>query len=399
MLSIITTTMISRPFITARRLLMAAAFICFSFSFASADTVALLVGNNDYKHIRQLRNPINDVAGIGKKFKAAGVVHEVVTDATRGDMEDALDRLRLASTKASVVMLYFAGHGIELNGKNYLLPTGARLTSSSQLATEAISLDQILKRLGQCGMSSRFLVLDCCRDNPFVGEKWLGGYTGGLAPVEKSDLPSDTVVIYSGAPGKTVPDGVGDNSPFASEVITQLQSGKSAFNVFFSVASSIKSGQKPWLEFNGEFEQLGPLLIHPLLGKPLPTGEVNLSLLLRLFESSGQEIEDHFQKDGMQNSLSHQRFYVARKTQLLRDLANIYMPDGYYGPKGMEAYLSAEVAVFVNQQEPDVARTRLLEMQALAMQTFEGEMVGMIVKRSLSEDKAAAWLEDNGFDY
>lgn len=377
---------------------MAAIFVYWPMSLACADTVALMIGNNDYEHISRLRNPVNDTNSIAQKFKKAGVAHEVVTNATREEMEDALDRLRLASAGASVVMFYFAGHGIEVDGKNYLLPTGARIDSASKLETEAISLDRLLSRLGKCGTSSRVLVLDCCRDNPFARENWLAGYKGGLARIEVSALPPDTLVVYSGAPGKTVPDGAGDNSPFAKGVIENLSTGKSALNIFSSVATSIKSGQKPWMKFDGELAKLAPLVVTPLLGPPLEGGQVNLSLMLRIFEASGKEIEAHFQKDGMQNSPEHQRWLVARMKQRLTDVSKIYLPEGYYGPRGLATYLDAEINLLLRQQTAQTAKERNLEIQVLAIEAFEGEMVKLIVKRALGEDKAAAWMEQNGLN-
>lgn len=364
-----------------------------------ADTAALFIGNNEYKHVVPLLNPINDVRGISKKFKSAGISHEVLVNASRSDMEDALDNLRLTAANAAVVMVYFAGHGIEVDGKNYLIPTGAELASESRLPDETISLDAVLKRLGECGTSSRFLVLDCCRNNPFASEKWLKGYTGGLAPIEKSALPPDTVVIYSGAPGEAVPDGTGENSPFAAGVIANCVPGKSALNIFTTVAGSIKDGQKPWMRFNGELASLAPLVVTPLLGKPLPMGEVNLSLMLRIFETSGREIEEHFQQDKMQNSPAHMRWHVGKMRQRVVDIAKVYLPAGYYGPAGVEAYLNAEIALMLKAQTEETVRNRALEVEGLAINTFEGNMVELIVKRALGKEAGAAWMQEHDFDY
>lgn len=366
---------------------------------ARGDTVALLVGNNDYQFVGKLRNPIRDVNGIGNKFKGAGVRHEIVADATRTDMEEALDRLRLASMKASVVMFYFAGHGIEIEGKNYLLPTDVkRPASSSGVATGAISLDQVLERLGQCGMSSRVLVLDCCRNNPF------GNQPGGLARIKASSLPPDTVVMYSGAPGEAVSDGgVGGHSPFAKRVIENLVPGKSALTIFSTVATTIDARQKPWIKFDGEGEKFARLVLSPLMGQKLPEG-VNLRLLANFI--SVYQKDDPLERRGYSRPIIEEG--IGHQIKLIQSIAEVYFPADYFGSIGVLAYLEREMKTVAEarrselkeqgENHPNFLSQEAAEAKFSELSQIWNEMARLVASRSLEGNALEEWLKVNNVE-
>ncbi len=371
-----------------------AVFIHFIALPSRGNTVALLIGNNSYQHAGALQNPQNDVRGIARKFNAEGVACDVVTDATKGEIEAALDRLRAASASASVVMIYFAGHGIEIGGENYIVPIEASAQSRSRLIEGTISVGEVLERLGEYGTSTRLLVLDCCRNDPFEG------ISGGLAEIKESSLPSNTMVVYSGAPGETVPDGSGENSPFAGHVIQNLVPGRSALNIFLSVAESIKGGQKPWMKYDGEMANLGSLITFPLLGKPLSTGEVNLSLLLRIIESRYQATMREYEQRRAANDPNWTRpsqSIADRGRQTVLDIARTYLPAGYFGPSGVESYIDTEIALAAGGIAP--GDPHFLEAYCLAAGAIEGTLVNDILERSLGKAAAASWLEEHELEY
>lgn len=385
--------------ISFRRFVVVACFLQLAAHLAPppvrGDTVALMIGNNAYQYAGPLRNPVNDVSGIARKFKEEGVAHEVVADASRGEIVAALNRLRTASVGASVVMFYFAGHGFEAGGQNYLVPIDARKGSS--LIEDTISVGEILETLGECGTSTRFLVLDCCRNDPFAG------VAGGLAEIEVSTLPPGVAIIYSGAPGKTVPDGRGDNSPFAAQVINNLVPGHSALHIFTSVAKSMEGAQKPWMQYDGALENMVPLCARPLLAGPLATGDVNLSLLLRIIENYGEATEREYEQRRLAQDpdwTGPSPALAKRARQRVLDIAKIYVPNDYYGPNGVAAYLDAEIALAVDGMTLGRGSRDELVSYCLALQTFEGVMVKGILTRALgSEESAVDWLGEHGLEY
>ena len=375
--------------------------VCLLRISAQADTVALLIGNNAYEHAAQLENPINDVDGIGRVLKKGGLASEVVTDASKEDMEDALDRLRVAAGKATVVMFYFAGHGIEVDGKNYLVPTGATLASSDSVLKETLSLDQVLARIGKCGTSSRIVVLDCCRDNPFADEKWLGSYKGGLARIDPATLPPDTAIVYSGAPGKSVPDGEGANSPFAAKVIENLVPGKSPLSIFTTVASTIEGGQKPWIKFDGEGQMFARLVLSPLMGQKLPEG-VNLRLLTNYISTYNKE--DPPENRGFSRSVLYQG--ISAQIKLIQSIAEAYFPADYFGSLGVSTYLRREMDLVANARNaelkargesvPEFLATESAEAKSSELTDIWWEMARLVASRSLEGKALAAWLQANG---
>jgi Caspase domain len=181
--------------------------------------VALVIGNGAYKAQRLLDNPPNDALLIGESLtKAKFDIVETKINLGIAEFRQALRRFQAQANGAEVALVYFAGHGIEANGANWMIPTDAELTEDRDLDYEAIKGDLVLQALQ--GARMRVLVLDACRDNPF-GRNWRTGVrssTGGLAKLEADDV----LVLYAAAPGRTASDGTGSNSPFAAALAKRL---------------------------------------------------------------------------------------------------------------------------------------------------------------------------------
>jgi hypothetical protein len=181
--------------------------------------VALIIANGAYANTSALANPANDAKLIAASAKRAGF--ETVTLATNlslAQFQRALRDFREKATGAQVAMVYYAGHGIEGEGKNWLIPVDAALNSNLDLPYEAIDLDRVLESIS--GAQVRMIVLDACRNNPF-GRSWRSttrAVTRGLSGVEVDDV----LVIYAAAPGQTASDGDGANSPFATSLAKRL---------------------------------------------------------------------------------------------------------------------------------------------------------------------------------
>ena len=180
--------------------------------------VALILGNSAYQNVAPLANPVNDSAKIAATLKDAGfdIVdsrHDLPAAETRRALRDFADRAR----DADIAVVYYAGHGIEVDGANYLIPVDARLERDTDIYDEGLSLDRILIAI-EPARKLRLVILDACRDNPFartmkrtVASRAIGQ---GLAKVEPTS--TNVLIAYSAKAGSTAADGDGKNSPFTA---------------------------------------------------------------------------------------------------------------------------------------------------------------------------------------
>ncbi|MEF9979343.1 MAG: caspase family protein [Thermomonas sp.] len=204
------------------RMLCLLALLCLPLDAAQAQArkrVALLIGNAGYASATTLGNPHNDVRLVAESAKQAGFQTVTIRhDLGMAQFQQALREFRALADGAEVAMVYYAGHGMEGNGRNWLIPTDAGLASDRDLPYEAINLDQVMEAIE--GATLRMVVLDACRNNPF-GRGWRGGtraLSRGLGGVEADDV----LVIYAAAPGQVAADGEAGNSPFAKALAVRL---------------------------------------------------------------------------------------------------------------------------------------------------------------------------------
>ena len=178
--------------------------------------MALVIGNSAYQNVARLPNPVNDGATIAATLKDAGfdVVdsrHDLPAAETRRVLRDFADRAR----DADIAVVYYAGHGIEVDGGNYLIPVDAKLERDTDVYDEALSLNRVLLAI-EPAKQLRLVILDACRDNPFaksmkrtVASRAIGQ---GLAKIEPTS--PNMLIAYSAKAGFTAADGDGKNSPF-----------------------------------------------------------------------------------------------------------------------------------------------------------------------------------------
>ena len=198
-----------------RDLLVCCFFLATGALFATAAEadrrVALVIGNSAYKNASTLANTINDSTAIAKLFKSVGF--EVVlsrNDLGVVDFKRAVREFLLTAENADIAVVYYAGHGIEVGGTNYLIPVDAKLGRDYDVEDEAVALDRIIWAL-QSVKRLRLILLDACRDNPFPKKLRSAGIRavvqGGLAKIE--DVSADTLVAYAAKAGSTSYDGDG----------------------------------------------------------------------------------------------------------------------------------------------------------------------------------------------
>lgn len=229
--------------------LFVAVFGVLSASPAQARRAALIIANSTYAHTAYLPNPKSDSQLVAQAVRKAGFDDvTVVTDLTKAGFDQALREFRTHADGADVALIYFAGHGIESAGVNYVIPTDATLQETRDLRFEAIELDGLLETLNNAQL--RIVILDACRNNPF-GSQWrssVRSVSKGLAEPERVE---GALVIFAAAGGQVATDGVGANSPFAQAVANRLPEPGLSIHRLGSViredvANATGGKQTPW---------------------------------------------------------------------------------------------------------------------------------------------------------
>lgn len=190
----------------------------------AAKRVALLIGNSAYQATSQLNNPANDVDLMKASFENAGFDSvTTIHDVDRATMVRALRDFEDNATGADVAIIYYSGHGMEMNGQNYLLPVDVNLKTDKDVEDEAIPLDRIQRSL-EGATKLKLVILDACRNNPFEQSMTRSistrAVTRGLARVEPES--ADLLVAFASKAGTVALDGEGKNSPFATALAKYL---------------------------------------------------------------------------------------------------------------------------------------------------------------------------------
>jgi uncharacterized caspase-like protein len=188
--------------------------------------VALVIGNSSYQHAPALPNPTRDAKAMAAMFERGGFT--VVTahyDAGNLQFKRTIRQFEDAAADADIAVIYYAGHGIEIHGTNYLIPIDARLASDRDADDEAITLDRLVEA-ADGAKRLRLVILDACRDNPFVKTMKrqrtaaLRGVTAGLGKVEPTG--TNTLIAFAAKGGAPAEDGDGDHSPFTTALLDNL---------------------------------------------------------------------------------------------------------------------------------------------------------------------------------
>ncbi|MDX2238315.1 MAG: N-acetylmuramidase domain-containing protein [Hyphomonadaceae bacterium] len=193
--------------------------------------VALVIGNAAYGDLGVLSNPVRDATTVAKALGDSGFATvTVATDLNIDAFQRTLREFRRVADGASIAVVYFAGHGMEVHGKNWLIPLGATITKAEDLPLETIPVELLLTAMDSA--RTKVLVLDACRNNPFerairlrAGAPVRSGDQGaGLAPIGPAALPNGMLVMYATEPGATASDGLPTdaNSPFARALAAEL---------------------------------------------------------------------------------------------------------------------------------------------------------------------------------
>ncbi len=222
---------------------------CLSASVLWAENrVAFIIGNSAYQTVSPLDNPINDALDMTVALEGLGFRVILGSDATMEDMRRGIDAFSEAAETADVVLFYYAGHGFQVSGQNYLVPVDAALSSIQDLPDQTLPLTDVLTAM-QKSNGLKLVVLDACRDNPFgVGLDALPGTESGLARVSTA---ADFMFVYATQPDNVAYDGTGRNSFFTEAVLNHIYTpgldiAELMTNVRRDVLAATGGRQVPW---------------------------------------------------------------------------------------------------------------------------------------------------------
>jgi uncharacterized caspase-like protein len=203
--------------------------------------VALVIGNAHYPDANApLSQSINDARAITAALRREGFEVDVVEDASRDDINRAVDRLNARITPQSVVMLFFGGYGIQAGGESYMIPVDAAIWKESDVRRQGVSIESVLETIKGHGARARIAVIDASRRNPY--ERRFRAFSHGLAPISP---PDNALILSSATPGKVADDSSGQNSVLVSELLNNINSKAAGAEALFTktrIAVSQASG-------------------------------------------------------------------------------------------------------------------------------------------------------------
>jgi TPR repeat protein len=214
--------------------------------------VALVIGNSAYRSVPVLPNPARDAASVAQALRRVGFQSvTLVNDVTREKAAEALREFAKEADKSDWALIYYAGHGIEVGGMNYLIPVDAKLASDRDVQLETIGLEQAMSA-AEGAKKLRLILLDACRDNPFAHQikrsVALRSMGRGLAQIEPD---SGMLVVYAAKHGQVALDGDGANSPFATALVKRIATPRIEVRKLFDlvrddVMSATRRQQQPF---------------------------------------------------------------------------------------------------------------------------------------------------------
>jgi len=218
-------------------------------SAAAENRIALVIGNSAYQAVSALPNPANDAKAMTDLLKSAGFEVVAAPDLTQNEMRRTISDFAgkaAALGRDTVTLVFYAGHGLQVDGENFLVPVDARIAREADVPLQTVRLNDVVSALSAVPIKTRLFVLDACRNNPFSEINKVTGR--GLAIV---DAPSGSLVAYSTAPGTEALDGDGANSPFTTALLNVAkQPGvpieQALKRVRYLVHEATENQQTPW---------------------------------------------------------------------------------------------------------------------------------------------------------
>jgi len=232
---------------------------------AAEKRIALVVGNSAYQNVTRLDNPRNDAALMADTLTGLGftlIGGRAQLDLDKSAMDNAVQNFGRQVQGADVALFYYAGHGVQVAGSNYLVPVTANPTREADVDFQMVDVNLVLRQMQGSGTRLNMVILDACRNNPF-GARGLRASDGGLAQMR---APEGTLISYATQPGNVAQDGSDGNSPYTKALASTIkQSGLDIFQTFNRVGLAVKrdtgGAQQPWVSsspIDGTFYFVAP---------------------------------------------------------------------------------------------------------------------------------------------
>ncbi len=386
----------------AKSILVALAIVLWAgaSSAHSADgrRLALVIGSSAYEAAGNLPNAVADAKQFGAFLSSQGFDTDIVTDADRKELADAVSRFARKISVDDVALFYFAGHGMQLRGENYLVGTDARLASEFDVAAETLALTDVIGAIEKKSKIA-LVFLDACRNNPLanrLNQEVEGATrsiaTRGLAPVETES--AGTMVAFAAAPGQVASDGSGKNSPFTTALIGHLagpglEIGTAFKRVIRDVRKATDGKQSPQI--------LSSLALEFYFNSSLPEVE-QAPLATPTIDPKTIEADADFQKAMRINTPRIWRFFLAKhrsgeKAEVARQMLSLMQP-------------TAVVTMFPTpeQRENELALNRSQRSEihlALAAKGFGAGnadgVFGAQTRRAITEYQKSAGISNTGY--
>lgn len=210
--------------------------------------LALVVGCSDYTFAGVLKNPINDANAVAQKLQILGFEIIKCINPNQKELKMTIDDFGEKLKNYDTGLFFFAGHGVQVKGFNYLIPVDANLKTEKMVEYDCVEADRILRYMEDGKSTVNIIILDACRDNPFE-RSWGRGI--GLRGLTTMNAPRGSLIAYSTAPGKTASDGEGENGLYTDALLKHIDNKKTTITTMFQkvrrdVLERSKEGQTPW---------------------------------------------------------------------------------------------------------------------------------------------------------
>jgi Caspase domain len=294
----------------------------------SAQRVALVIGNSAYQEA-PLANPVNDANDMAAQLESLGFTTLKANNADLQQMETLIREFGRRLPGSNVALFFFAGHGMQVDGENYLIPVGATITKQTEAKFMAVNAGLVLAQMGEDTQRANIIILDACRNNPFRGFR---STSGGLAAI---DAPAGSLIAYATAPGKVASDGTGRNGLYTGELLKQMRvPGQNLNDALMQTGNAVRArsdGQQvPW--------QASSLGRHVYLnGLPAAGGAPQLSAEQALwnvvqYSNDPQDFRDFLQKYPQSN-------YADPARLRLKQLMDAAKPGSTSAPAGAGSWV------------------------------------------------------------
>ncbi len=357
-------------------------------SFAS-NRIALVIGNKDYK-VSPLKNPVNDAKAMARVLRACDFEVIIKTNANHRTMERAIRDFGKKFDKGSTGLFYYAGHGMQVKGRNYLVPIGAQIESQGDVQFETVDAGLVLAKMEDARNSLNIVILDACRNNPFSR-----GFRSSSPGLARMDAPTGSIVAYATAPGKLAADGEGKNGVYTKYLVQNIQRPGLTIeqvlkNVRISVLAETSREQTPWESSSlaGNFYFTQGKTLEPVKTKPVETrlnetrpvkirlneSQQPLDINALIAQAESEKIREEKLKKAIQQKIENEK---ERKQELGQKLEKYNLLVKNYGDK----------------YKHQAWQTICSDFPMLTQGLKTGDTLGLRVKSGLITKPGAIWTE------